>query len=321
MKLNNLSFSNILKKSFVSEKQPTIAVAVSGGPDSMALLFLLNVWIKNNKGKIIALIVNHNLRKNSLAEARSVSTYITKKNIKSKIINIRKDKVSKRSMTEARTNRYNALTKYCSNKNILHLFLGHQKDDNIETYVNRKLSGSDFEGLKSISANIVFDKINIIRPLLKFTKKEIYTYNKKNKVFFVEDETNTNLNYTRAVIRKFIQKSERKLVNNIEKDFRKIDNNYAFYKILTSRILILNAYYIDKKIIKLHFDTFVNFDKLLIERVIKNLYSFLLGNNLNLRSKKIQLLLNLMQKRNFIFFILGGMKIEKEEKSLIFSKK
>ena len=149
----------------------------------MALLFLLNVWIKNNKGKIIALIVNHNLRKNSLAEARSVSKYITKKNIKSKIISIRKSKVLKRSMSEARTNRYNALIKYCSNKNILHLFLGHHKDDNIETYINRKLSGSDFEGLKSISANIVFDKINIIRPLLKFTKKEIYTYNKKNKFF------------------------------------------------------------------------------------------------------------------------------------------
>ncbi len=321
MKLNNLSFSNILKKSFVFEKQPTVAVAVSGGPDSMALLFLLNVWIKKNKGKIIALIVNHNLRKNSLAEARSVSKYITKNNIKSKIISIRKSKVLKRSMSEARTNRYNALIKYCSNKNILHLFLGHHKDDNIETYINRKLSGSDFEGLKSISANIVFDKINIIRPLLKFTKKEIYTYNKKNKIFFVEDETNTNLNYTRAVIRKFIQQSERKLVNNIEKDFKKIDNNHAFYKIITSRILILNAYYIDKKTIKLYFDTFIKFDKLLIERVIKSLYFFLFGNNLNLRSKKIQLLINLMQKRNFIFFVLGGMKIEKDQKSLIFSKK
>ena len=52
----------------------------------MALLFLLNVWIKNNKGKIIALIVNHNLRKNSLAEARSVSKYAKKiLNLKSSV--------------------------------------------------------------------------------------------------------------------------------------------------------------------------------------------------------------------------------------------
>ena len=150
MKLNNINFIKFINLNFVFEKNPSIAVAVSGGPDSMALLFLLNKWIKLEKGEITALIIDHRLRLNSSNEAQKISKYLNKNKINTKILTVYKRNVKKRSMNEARINRYNLLTNYCKKENILHLFVGHHKDDNLETFFNRKISGSDFEGLQSM---------------------------------------------------------------------------------------------------------------------------------------------------------------------------
>ena len=65
-------FNKILKKNFLFELNPKVAVAVSGGPDSMAIVFLLNKWIKKNKGSLIALIVDHQLREDSNLEAKHI---------------------------------------------------------------------------------------------------------------------------------------------------------------------------------------------------------------------------------------------------------
>ena len=86
-------------------------------------------------------------------------------------------------MNEARANRYELLTNYCKRNNILHLFLGHHRDDNLETFITRKVSGSDLEGLGSMKIKSVTDKILIIRPLLSFPKNEIINYNYKIKFF------------------------------------------------------------------------------------------------------------------------------------------
>ena len=65
MNITQSDFNKNLKKSFVFEKFPKIAVAVSGGPDSMALVFLLKNWILKKNGSLIALIVDHQIRKDS----------------------------------------------------------------------------------------------------------------------------------------------------------------------------------------------------------------------------------------------------------------
>ena len=69
MPLNEKSFLNLLKNYKCFENKPHIAVGVSGGPDSMALVYLLNKWIKLNKGKLIALIFDHEIRSNSKEES------------------------------------------------------------------------------------------------------------------------------------------------------------------------------------------------------------------------------------------------------------
>ena len=68
--MNNSSLSkkvfHTINKNYLFENKPKVAVGVSGGPDSIALVFILREWIKNKKGNLIALIVDHQLRKNSL---------------------------------------------------------------------------------------------------------------------------------------------------------------------------------------------------------------------------------------------------------------
>ena len=65
MKLTNKEFIKIIEKKYNFENNPSVAAAVSGGPDSMSLLFLVNAFIKYKKGKLMALIVDQRIRKNS----------------------------------------------------------------------------------------------------------------------------------------------------------------------------------------------------------------------------------------------------------------
>ena len=135
MKINKKDFFSHLNKICFFENKPFVAVAVSGGPDSIALIYLLKEWIKLKKGKVIALLIDHNLRKESFYECKLTQNYLNSLKIESKIIRISKNKLKKKNMQEARANRYDKLVSFCKKNKILHLFLGHHYDDNLETFV------------------------------------------------------------------------------------------------------------------------------------------------------------------------------------------
>ena len=153
---------------------PRVAVAVSGGPDSMAIVFLLKQWIKRNKGSLIALIVDHQIRKDSNLEAKHIKKYLSQHRIKSRLFKIDKKNIIKKNMREARENRFNQLIKFCKKNNIFHLFVAHHYDDNLETFLLRKIAGSNFEGLCGIQKKINIDNVQVLRPLLEFNKKKYF---------------------------------------------------------------------------------------------------------------------------------------------------
>lgn len=321
MKLNNFNFNKFVNQNFSFEKNPSIAIAVSGGPDSMALVFLLNTWIKSKKGEINALIVDHKLRKSSSAEAKNVLSYLKLKKIKSKIMSVKNSKLVKKNMNEARNNRYELLTNFCKKNNILHLFVGHHSDDNIETFIYRKVSGSDLEGLQSIKDKTIKNKIIIARPLINFKKKEILKFNKQNSIPYIDDAFNLNLKFTRPAIRKFLNETDKLNIKEINKDFKTIKKYSPNYNSMIWNILINNTVAIKKNQIVLNLKDFLKNDYLIMVKIINKIYKFFNYQDYFLRSKKIQILINQIKYKNFTKFNLKSMLVEKHNNTLVFFKK
>ncbi|MDC0192666.1 tRNA lysidine(34) synthetase TilS [Alphaproteobacteria bacterium] len=318
MKILQNSFNQYLNKNYFFEKKPTIAVAVSGGPDSMCLIYLLKNWININQGNIVALIIDHQLRKESKEESYLIKKYLLKNKISTKIIKINKKLVIKKSMKEARNNRYEKLIKYCNRENILHLFLAHHYNDNIETFLIRKLSGSNFEGLRGMQHKSINNSIQILRPLLIHTKKEILEFNLKNKIFYLNDPSNLNTKYTRVAVRNFLNEN-RVIYKKIKKDFEKIKKYYPIYLQMVYKIFNKIIIKINNKNILIESDRFFEQNKEIQVKIIEIIYKFLMPTRQSIRSKKIYNLLENLLYNKIVKANLGGIDIKKDDFSINFS--
>ena len=321
MKLNDKEFKKILEDKYTFERYPSVAVAVSGGPDSMSLLFLLNKYIKNKNGRLIALIVNHKLRENSTKEAKLISVFLKKNKIKFQILSVNKNYIKKKNMMEARNNRYNLLTNFCKQKNILHLFVAHHKEDNLETFLNRKISGSDFYGLKSMSKFSLYNNVCILRPLLKVSKDMLVDYNKKNKIEYINDPSNINLDYTRPNIRSFLKKSNQKIIKEINKDFESSLLYSPLFIQMIFETLLKNIIHVDSKKIIINLNNINKINEITSENLIRRIYQFFFPLSNAPRSKKIRILMSEIKKFNFNNFNLKSMIVKKNDDLLTFSRK
>lgn len=198
-----------------SSKNLRIAVALSGGVDSITLLDLL-VKVKrefNSNLQIHAITVDHGLRPESSIESHNLNDSIIK-NMKYPVIHsiLKIDtQINKRKVElHARELRYSLIFNYCNKHDIGHLFLGHHQDDQLETFVMRLLSNSTIFGLRGIKFENVanLDSLNktcLIRPMLNSTKHDIYEYAKMNGLTWFEDVSNDDHNLTRRnLIRKIL---------------------------------------------------------------------------------------------------------------------
>ena len=304
-------FNKNLKKSFVFEKFPKVAVAVSGGPDSMALVFLLKNWILKNNGSLTALIVDHQIRKDSNLEAKKIKKYLIKHEIESRLFKVDKKKVIKKNMNEARKNRFNQLFNFCNRNSIFHLFIGHHSDDNLETYLLRKLAGSNFEGLRCMQEKVIIKNIQILRPLLLFDKKNILEYNRNNNIHYIQDPSNKNLKYSRIAVREFLFDSK-KFTQQIKKEFNIIQNYFPHYKKMIFTIFNKISINISKNKILIN-DNFFNMYDLEIQiKIIEIIYKFLKPKKINLRYQKALYLMQLLNSRKTLSINLGGMFIKKD---------
>ena len=321
MKLNNKEFIKTIEKKYIFEKNPSIAIAVSGGPDSMSLLFLLCAFTKQKKGKLIALIVDHRIRDNSKDEANYISTYLKKNKINSRILTVDKKNVHKKSMNEARKNRYKLLTDFCIQNKILHLFIAHHKDDNLETFLNRKIAGSDFYGLRSMSELTLYNKVCIFRPLLNFSKETLLSYNKKNNIEYIKDPSNLNLDYTRPIIRSFLKKTDQKTLKEINKDFDHILFFSPFFIYMIFEVLLNNIIHVDSNKIVVSLSNLTKINEITSEHIIRKIYQFFFHQTNAPRSKKTRILISEINKLSFNNFNIKGMLVKKNDDFLIFSRK
>lgn len=199
------AFSQALIAIGYFEPNPTIAVAVSGGPDSMALLLLLQEWATTQDGTVVALTVNHGLRSESAEEARWVAEQCAARGITHHTLKSEQEKPRSAIQEAARDERYQLLAAWCREHHVLHLFTAHHKDDQAETVLFRAARGSGLSGLAGISAVSVQSDVRLIRPLLSFPKSELMDYLAHKKQDWLEDPSNKNPAYSRTALRRALR--------------------------------------------------------------------------------------------------------------------
>ena len=183
-------------------------VAVSGGPDSLALSFLTKIYSLKKSVSVKYFIVDHKLRKDSTIEALFVKRLLQKleTNISVLVWNGKKPKNNIQSI--ARKKRYDLLVNQAKKLKIKNILLGHQKEDLFENFFLRILRGSGLNGISSFDKISKQQKINFIRPLLNFSKKELEYTAKKVFNTYVEDPSNNNDMFKRVKIRNLIKNLE-----------------------------------------------------------------------------------------------------------------
>lgn len=184
------------------ESQPHVAVAVSGGPDSIALVHGLKKW---QQGHVTALIVDHQLRSHSTHEAQHVASILKNQGIKAHILTWASPKPTSRIQETARAMRYNLLTQWCHKEGILHLFLAHHANDQEETRLMRLMKGSHLQGLQGMSPVLYQPFGRLIRPCLAFTKQDLITYCHENNLSYVTDPSNISPLYLRTYLRNLLK--------------------------------------------------------------------------------------------------------------------
>ena len=211
------------KKKLSFFRKKTFLIAVSGGPDSLALTALAKSYSYENKCKIYYVLVDHNLRKDSSLEAISVKKLLKKNQINLNILK-NKELIKKNVQSEARRIRYSLLTNFCKKRRINTILTAHNFEDQVETFFIRLSRGSGLEGLSSMKQiNKTNNNINLVRPLLDVKKIQLIKISKVIFGRFYKDPTNKNTKYLRTRIRN-LKRSLEKSGINYDQVFQSIKN-------------------------------------------------------------------------------------------------
>lgn len=183
------------------EARPVVAVAVSGGADSMALCLLTHAWAARRGGTVAALSVDHGLRRFSLAEARQTGVWLNSRGIEHHVLRWRGEKPESNRQAAARAARYALLTEWCRRRSVLHLLLGHHREDQAETVLLRLGRGSGVAGLAAMAGITEMPDLRLLRPLLSMPKARLVATLRRRGQDWIEDPSNLDPAYARVRMR------------------------------------------------------------------------------------------------------------------------
>jgi tRNA(Ile)-lysidine synthase len=185
------------------EDRPHIAVALSGGPDSLALTLLLAEWTAALGGRLTALTVDHGLRPESADEARGVAGWMAARGIAHHILTWDGAKPTVGLMAAAREARYGLLNGWCRAEGVLHLALAHQLEDQAATFLMRLKRGSGLDGLAAMPP-VVEGLPRLLRPLLAMSADRLKAHLRAAGQAWIEDPSNHNPAFERTAATDFI---------------------------------------------------------------------------------------------------------------------
>ena len=184
------------------ERRPRLAVAVSGGADSMALLLMAQEWAAGVKGSVTALTVDHGLRPEAAREAKQVTRWCKSRGIAHRTLVWRGDKPKGDIQAAARAARYRLLEEWCAEAGVFHLLLAHHQDDQAETFLLRLARGSGLDGLAAIAPVVERPDCHLLRPLLRWPQARLVATLEALGQEWLDDPSNDNDRYARVRLRK-----------------------------------------------------------------------------------------------------------------------
>lgn len=182
---------------------PALVLAVSGGPDSVALMWLAARWRKAlKKGpRLVAVTVDHGLRKEAAREARDVKQLAAALEIEHRTLRWRGDKPKTGLPSAARDARYRLLARAAKSCGASHILTAHTRDDQAETVVMRLSRGSGIAGLAAMARQSDRDGVVLARPFLDVPKARLVATLEKAGIAFADDPTNHDPRFTRPRLR------------------------------------------------------------------------------------------------------------------------
>jgi tRNA(Ile)-lysidine synthase len=182
---------------------PAIVLAVSGGPDSIALMWLAARWRRAvKKGpRLIAVTVDHGLRPEAAREAREVKRLAGTLEVPHRTLRWTGTKPNTGLPAAAREARYRLLAQAARASGATHILTAHTRDDQAETLLMRMLRGSGIAGLAAMARETDRDGVRLARPLLDVSKSQLVATLKKAGIGFADDPTNRDPAFTRPRLR------------------------------------------------------------------------------------------------------------------------
>ena len=309
------NFSKLLESIKTFKNQSTIGISVSSGVDSMCLLHLADIWAKKNKKNLLIISYNHNIRKETVNEVKYVKKISKKLGWQHTTLNW-KNPAKKNILEKARIARYSAISEFCKKNNIDTLLVGHHLDDLIETFFMRIIKGSSMDGLCPMFFCRKIFNINLIRPLLKNSKNDIYQYAKQNNINFFEDPSNKNLKFTRTKIRNYLRENEN-LRFNLEKSvslFCKLRNYFDKHilNFFSKNVFLKNEGYII-----IEREEFIKLPEFLLFKIVNKVIMSVGNKKYPLRSRS---LINIAKIIHFNFettLSVGGCLVKNTKKNVL----
>ena len=297
-------------------------VAVSGGPDSQALSYLAKIYSIKKLLNVKYFIVDHKLRKNSTLEANFVKKNLKKFSINLNILTWHGTKPKNNIQSTARKKRYNLLVNQAKKFKIKNILLGHHLDDLFENFFIRILRGSGLNGLVSLDQKTQYEKINLIRPLINFDKKDLIYIS--NRIFgsYVEDPSNKDDKFKRVKIRNFLKKLEMEGLDRNKffltiKNLKFANETIKFYN---KKNLEENTFFSkDKKVVLLKKEFFYQSQEVVF-RSFSEIIKFIGKKYYPSRGKKIDKIVQSIKSNSSIKVTLGGCIIKKVNETVIISK-
>lgn len=195
------AFDALMAVSGPYERAPTLAVAVSGGADSMALVLLAHAWAQARGGRVVGLTVDHGLRRESGEEAVRVGGWLRARGIDHRTLDWQGPKPATAVQELARRARYALMEDWCARHGVLHLLIAHHADDQAETVALRAAMSSGADGAAGMAPVRETKAVRLVRPLLAVPKARLLATCRAAGQSWIEDPGNLSTRFARGRLR------------------------------------------------------------------------------------------------------------------------